>query len=394
VVTPDNLTENAKPPPVLITRVAVNDQSVARFSGVVPTGGLIDLRNAPAALQLAPDHRRLEFDFTALSFSAPENVRFRYRLEGFDDEWVDGGRQRSVTYSRLARGDYRFSVKACNGDGVWNETGTTLALRVLPFFWQTWWFQTTAVGLVVSSIIGGVRYASFRRLRRRVQELEQRAALDRERSRIARDIHDDLGSRLTQATLLVELAQRAAPEKSAEHMQHIAATVRQVSESLDEIIWAVNPRNDVFPRLINYVTQFAVDFLNTADIRCRVDVPNALPEHPISPEVRHHLLLVAKEALTNVARHSRANEAWVRVAVRPEGFTLGIEDNGGGCSGTPDDVRADGLRNMQQRMRDIGGDMQLESQPNMGTRLSFSLAWTHCAPAVPKPGPEPNARTS
>jgi ligand-binding sensor domain-containing protein/signal transduction histidine kinase len=377
VVNPENITENVKPPPVLLTRIAVNEQTIAAAGSVMPIGDVVDLNDPNARLEIPPDHRRLELDFTALSFSAPENVSFRYRLDGFDDDWVDGGGQRRVIYPRLPQGRYRFHVKACNGDGIWNENAQTIAFTVRPFFWQTWWFRISAFAVLISSIAGGVRYASFRRLRRRLHVLEQQAALARERARIARDIHDDLGSRLTQTTLLVELAQRAPQETSGEHLPQIAATVRQVSESLDEIIWAVNPRNDVFRHLVNYVSQFAVDFLNTADIRCRADLPDELPGHTISPEVRHHLLSVVKEALTNIVRHSGANEVWLRVEVNAREFTLVIEDNGRGCAGKTDDPGADGLRNMHSRMKEIGGIFHLQRSAGGGTQLTLTLPWSH-----------------
>ncbi len=390
-ITPEAENENAKPPAVLLTRIGLNEQTLAWLGGMMPVGAWADLRSPLPRLYLPPDHRRLDIAFSVLSFSAPENVRFRYRLEGFDDDWVDGGRQRHVSYPRLPKGDYRFRVTACNSDGVWNETGTAFAFTVRPFFWQTWWFQALGLGVLLCGVAGSVRYAAFRRFRRRLLALEQQAALDRERARIARDIHDDLGSRLTHATLLVELAQRSPPEKSGEQLHDIAATVREVSESLDDIIWAVNPRNDVFPRLIDYVIQFAVNFLKTADIRCRVDVPTDLPPHSVSPEVRHHLLLVVKEAVTNVARHSRAREVWLRLALQADGFQLTIEDKGCGCQGVPDDLRADGVRNMRQRMKEIGGEFRLTSQAGQGTTVALSLAWAACATVLPLPGPRPDA---
>jgi signal transduction histidine kinase/streptogramin lyase len=375
VVNPTETHENAVAPPVILKRVRVNDSPVAWFGGVLPVGTLFDLQRPRSELQLEPDHRRLEIEYAALSYAAPDNVRFRYRLEGFDDEWVEAGTQRSARYSRLPAGPYRFHVKASNGDGVWSETGAVLAFTVTPFFWQTWWFRAAAFAAFFLSVVGGVRYISLRRLRQRLHTLEQQTALDRERARIARDMHDDLGSRLTHMALLVELAQRAPAETRESRMSQVASTVRRASESLDEIVWTVNPGNDLFTHLVHYIGQYAMEFLGAANIRCRVDFPDPLPAHPVLPDVRHNLFLVVKEALNNIVRHAHASEVWLRATVSDATFTLCVEDNGRGFAGEPSATGADGLNNMRRRIADIGGQLEIASTPGAGTRLSIVLAW-------------------
>jgi signal transduction histidine kinase/ligand-binding sensor domain-containing protein len=382
VVHPDKLHKNTEPPPVLIERVGVDGRSVAWYGSVLPVPEvdgrkILDLRAPRAGLRLHPQHRKLEFEFTALSFVATENVHFRYQLEGLDEDWLDAGTQRSVSYSRLAAGDYRFRVKACNNDGVWTETGATLGFTVAPFAWQTWWFRLSTLAGFTASVVAIVRYVSFRRLRLKLRVLEQQAALYKERARIAKDIHDDLGGSLTQISLLSELARQdsAAPDKTEEHVRHISTTARQVIKSLDEIVWAVNPRNDTLPHLIDYIGQFAVEFLRAANIRCRVDLPDHPPQQTVSAEARHNLFLAMKEALNNVVRHTRASEVWLRVSITEESLRMAIEDNGQGFAHVPDNAHADGLRNMRQRMEEIGGQFHLESQPQAGTRISLLLPW-------------------
>jgi signal transduction histidine kinase/ligand-binding sensor domain-containing protein len=363
----------APKPPVIITRIVVNDATIARFGGLMPVGEVADLQLPSTSIRLPADHRRVEIDFTALSYAAPENVRFRYRLEGFDDDWVEAGTQRVVRYSRLSAGPYRFQVKACNGDGVWNETGAMIAFEVAPFFWNTWWFRTTAVLATLSGAFVIVRQVSVRRLRRRVRALEQQTALDRERARIARDMHDDLGSRLTHVALLVELAQRAPSEARDQRMGQIAATVRHASESLDEIVWAINPVNDVFPRFLNYVGQYAVEFVGAAGLRCRVDLPDEMPAHAVSPEIRHNLFLVVKETLNNIVRHAEATEVRLCATIGVNDITLTIEDNGRGFADKSAAVGADGLRNMDERMREVGGHVEITSALGQGTRVTIWL---------------------
>jgi len=373
IVDPKRLPEDTRPVPVLLKRVTVDDDVIASYGGNTPVRNGIDLNENRAGWRLLPGYHRLKFDFTALSYTAPENVRFRYKLEGFDSDWNDAGAQRSVNYSRLAAGNYLFRVMACNGSGVWNTRGTAFAFTVAPFFWRTWWFDLAALVVFTTLVVATVRYISFRRLRARLRRLEQQAALDKERARIARDIHDDIGGRLTEVELLIESANRTPRERWNGQMHRISATVRQMGESLDEIVWAVNPRHDTLPHLMDYLGQYAIQFCRTAGIRCRVDFPDDLPSQAIPPETRHHLFLAIKEALNNVVRHAHATEVWLRVTIEQDRLRLVVEDNGRGFDGASDHFTADGLLNMRRRMEELAGDFRIESRPDDGTRILFTL---------------------
>jgi signal transduction histidine kinase/ligand-binding sensor domain-containing protein len=382
VVRPETIRDNPDPPSVWLTRVAVDEAARALHDSRSPlrapgSEDLVDLRNPRAALQLPPGHRKIDFEFAALSFTAPENVHFRYRLEGLDAGWTEAGPQRSATYSRLDAGDYQFHVIACNNTGVWNEAGAVLRLTVLPYFWQTWWFRSTTLTVFIVGVIALVRFVALRRLRLQMQRLEEQAALNRERARIARDIHDDLGADLARIGMLTELARQdaAASGKAGEHVQQIATTTRQVMQSLDEIVWAVNPRNDTLAHLIDYAGQFAVNFLQPAGVRCRLDFPDHAPTRELSTDVRHHLFLIVKEALHNVVKHARATEVWLRVAATDDALRIAIEDNGRGFDRPGDDPGADGLRNMKQRAARIGGECRIESAPGQGTKVNVELRW-------------------
>lgn len=382
VVHTENITDNLEAPPVLIDSVAVDGQLVAVYDSHSPLReaelrDLADLNAHPAALQLGAHYRKLEINFTALSFTAPENVNFRYRLEGFEDTWNEAGTHRTATYSHLNAGDYRFHVIACNNSGVWNETGAVLPFSVEPFFWQRWWFQVAVLGVFTLSLIAIVRYVSFGRLRRRVRQLEQQTVLHKERARIAKDIHDDLGANLTQIALLSELARQdmASPEKAGPQMERISSTARQVMKSLDEIVWAVNPRNDTLPHLVEYIGQFSIDFLRAPGIRCRLDLPEHPPEISVPADIRHNLFLAVKEALNNIVKHSGAKEVRLGVDVSNGKLRVVVTDDGHGFEHPPEDAWADGLRNMRQRMGEIGGDCAIESRAGAGTTITFKVPW-------------------
>jgi signal transduction histidine kinase len=347
----------------------------------------ISLDVSPAVLKVPPSPPQVEFRYTALSFSAPEKVKFRYRLEGLDKDWQDAGTRRSAYYPHLPPGDYRFHVIAANNDGVWNTSGSVLALRVIPAFWQTWWFLAACVFMIGGAVAGTIRYIEVRKLHRRMELLEQQHAVERERARIAKDIHDDLGASLTQITLLSELARSdlARPTQAESHIKQISGTARELTRAMDEIVWAVNPQNDTLEDLLTYTVKFAQEHLALARIRCRIDVPAYLPPMHLSAEVRHNLFLAIKEAINNVAKHSKATGAWLRLRAHDLGFEFEIEDNGCGVpdsviGGSTGDLTSpgshNGLRNMDRRLREIGGTFLIERGAPCGTiiRMRVHLA--------------------
>ena len=362
IVHPDRVQTNRVAPPVIIEGVNVDNQEVMHAYG-------------EETLRLQPGYKKLEITFTAPSFIEPEKVRFGYRLEGWDDLWSEAGEERSASYSRLPAGKYIFQVKAGNNAGVWNEDGRTFGFEVLPFFWQTWWFRSVAIIVFTAGVYAVVRLVSLRRLRRKLRLLEQENVLQRERARIAKDIHDDLGARMTQISLLAELTEQAIhdPQQARGQVSQIAGLTRQGMKSLDEIVWAVNPRNDTLADLLDYAGQYAVGFLQTAGIRCRVDFPSPPPVCRIAADVRHGLFLAVKEALNNAVKHSQATEVGLRVTVNNGSMDWRIEDNGRGFERVADNALADGLRNMQQRLAELGGACSIETRPGNGVKIVFSV---------------------
>ncbi|MEI7534604.1 MAG: two-component regulator propeller domain-containing protein [Verrucomicrobiae bacterium] len=376
----ENLRENSDPPPVLMERMTVDGRTVAMRDPrwwLKPAGdGVVDLRAPGIALRLSPGHRKVEFEFTAPSFPATENVRFRYRLEGFDDNWTEVGLPRAAVYARLPAGEFRFHVLACNNDDVWNEAGATLAFTVAPFFWQTWWFRIGALSGFAGLVGVTVRYWSHRRLRRELERLEQKAALERERARIARDLHDDLGASLTQVGLMLEelLEQPTSPSEMKAQSGQISSRVRSLARDLDAVVWAVNPRNDSLANLAAYLSQFFLESFRTTAIRPRLDVAEEFPDQPISPEARQHLFLAAKEAINNVIKHAQAAEVRLTMSVVGGEFELKLEDDGHGFSTMVAETSSrQGLKNLRTRLNELGGRCAITSQPSSGTCVRLTV---------------------
>lgn len=402
IVSPLNASTNAARPPVVIETLVVDNTPVnngelaasAQSSGLaVPEsvpGRVTSRRGASAAfapppLRIAPGRHRFEFHYTGLSFIDPEKVEFKYRLDGLEREWQEAGNKRLAQYSYLPPGGYTFRVMAANNDGLWNEAGASLSLVVLPFFWQTWWFEATCLAAGAGAIGFGVLWVTRRRVRRKLELLERQRALERERARIARDIHDDLGASLTRITMLSQSV-RAEVEnqpQTAADVDQIYGTARELTRAMDEIVWAVNPKHDTLDSLVTYLGRFAQHFLSAAGIRCRLDVPVNLPSYPLTSEIRHNLYLALKEALNNVVKHAGATEVRLSLELHPHGFFLLVADNGCGfdwqglparASKVSDNIRfasGNGVANMRRRLEEIGGRCEWDTAPGEGTRAKL-----------------------
>jgi signal transduction histidine kinase len=334
-------------------------------------------------LHITPGKHRVEFRYTGLSFDAPELMRFRYRLEGLDSDWVDAGTRRTAFYSYLPPGEYRFRVAACNRDGVWDENEPGLALAVSRHFWQTWWFITLAGLSLLVSVGGAARIVEKNKLQRRLKHLEQERALERERTRIAQDLHDEMGAKLCRISFLSEHARRGElpPGELQDQITSISDASREVLHSLDEIVWAVNPQNDTLEHVASYIGQYAQDYFQMTGIECELDIPTQLPPHPLSSQMRHHLFLATHEALTNILKHSGATHAKISMVSGHKAFEIKIADDGKGFNASaiesksepPATVPGDGLVNMRRRLADIGGHCRIESTPGLGTNIRFVI---------------------
>jgi ligand-binding sensor domain-containing protein/signal transduction histidine kinase len=383
IINPEKVAHNPLAPPVVIESLIVDK------STLWPEAGSMNAGDLTGPVKIPPGAQRLKFQFTALSLTAPKKVRFKYKLEGIENHWQDAGENRSVEYSRIPPGTYRFAVIACNNDGVWNDTGAAVTVTMLPYFWQTSWFMALAILTTLGSVAGSVRYVVKQKLQRRIERVERERAIEAERGRIANDIHDDLGSGLTEIIILSELAQSS--EISAEAVQadvrKVTGKARALTQSLDEIVWAMNLQNDTLDSFVTYACNFAQEYLQLAKIRCRLDVPAQLPNVPLTADIRHNLFMVLKETLNNIVKHAEASEVWIRIEIEPERFTLSIRDDGRGFRLNPtadgpvetegqnlnSNLGKDGLVNMRKRLKNIGGQLHLESRAGGGTRVELTI---------------------
>ena len=354
VVDPENIPVNLLPPPVAIEEVVIEGKE---RSSIFDIANSTAPERSTAPLRISPGVQRLELHYTGLSLTEPMKVRFKYKLEGVEEDWVEAGTGRSVNYNHLQPGTYNFRVQACNNDGIWNEQGASLALIILPHFWQTWWFKVLCVAAVVLLfvVIYEIRLASERRLARL-------------RLRIASDLHDEVGSNLGSIALLSEMIPNAAEE--VDEIRRVAlATVG----SLRDIVWFLDPAGDNMNDLVLRMKDTArtllpgipFDFLSegeSASIRS-------------SLHLRRNIFPMFKEILHNVAKHARASRVEIRLKVTPRQFQICVKDNGVGFD-EGQVRRGNGLKNLRRRTADLHGQLQIQSQPGAGACFTVTAPLT------------------
>jgi signal transduction histidine kinase len=373
---------NPLPPAVIIERVVADDRTFAEYQAMNPQNTNLPVLELAAPAQnrvvtLPPGLQHIDIEFTGFSFLAPENVRFRYQLEGIDQNWVDAGTRRVATYTHLPPGNYHFKAIACNNDGIWNDTGASVDITLQPHIWETFWFKPLVVTVVVVVMSGSVFLVLRRRHRLQIQQLEQQRALERERARIARDLHDELGVGLTEIGLLGDLA--SAPDSSVAnetgrgYLHEITGRARELVLLLDEIVWAINPANDTSQSLNDYFLKFAQTLLHRANIRCRLELPDSFPNHGLSSEKRHQLFLAFKESLNNVIRHSGASEVRISIGFIARNLMISVEDNGRGLETGAKPGDGLGLTGMHERLQQLGGKCEVTPGTAGGTCVKLFI---------------------
>lgn len=347
---PDAINENPYVPPVVITQVHVSSQN-----------GSVSRRPAPGqSLALTYEDKSFALEYAALSYTNPAKNQYRYRLDGFEDAWVEAGARRRADYTNIPPGTYTFRVQGSNEDGLWNEAGVALPIVIAPPFWQRWWFR-----LVVLVGLGALLYAGYRYRVRQLLEME------RLRLRIAGDLHDDIGSKLSGMALMSEMleADPQIPTAQKADLAEIGTSAREIVGDLRDIVWFIDPDHDKSGKTVEKMRQTARRLLNgTAHT---FDVTDAEGLEETAMGFRRNLFLIYKEALHNVARHAHASHVQIGVRVEGKTLTLTVKDDGVGLVAGKVEVGS-GLKNMQRRAREMGGALNVTSEAGQGTHIEVT----------------------
>ena len=353
---PEHAPENRVPPPVVLEKVLVDDQVRS-----------LDVRGLDQELTVKPGANRLEFQYAGLSFEAPRKVEYRYRLQGFDHDWIEAGTRRAAFYTNLPPGKYRFRVLAANNNGVWNTAGASFDLRLLPHYYQTYWFYAA---LVLASLLLG--YLAYRW---RVRQVEaQWGAVLAERGRLAREIHDTLAQGFVGISVQLELVARllaSSREAAIEHLDQARALVRASLTEARSSIWDLRSAGTAAEDLPARLSKSCTRITSSSPAKVYLQVRGTY--RPLERKIEEELLRIGQEAVVNAVRHAAATRIDVQLIYEGARVSLRVEDDGCGFQPSPDSAGPEGhfgIRGMQERAGQIDAALVLESRPGGGTRVS------------------------
>jgi len=335
---------------------------------------LADGREIPLTtrLDLPAGVRRLALQLQIPQPGLPPGVAFRWRVPGELDAWQES-RLMNIDMACPLPGESVFEAQALHSDGQWDATVYRLPIHTGRFFWQTPVFRWSAgIGIVLGAAGLGV-IITRRRAARQLARMKMESALADERRRIARDIHDDLGTGLTRISIIADgdSAAPRQPGRMASDLTTIRSVAREMVLAMDQIVWAVNPQNDTLEALARYFAEFAEEFLEPAGLRLRLDLPLDLPGWPLPSRLRHNLFLAFKEALNNAVKHAAAHEVVLTLRVEGRRIRIVVRDDGRGFVSPPS--AGNGLDNMRARLESLGGTCRITSHPEHGTVVEFEL---------------------
>jgi ligand-binding sensor domain-containing protein/signal transduction histidine kinase len=354
-VDPAHMPVNHVSPLVVVEQVSVDDATLPIQNGA----------------EIAPGHTRLAFQYAGLSFVAPQKVRFRYKLDGLDRDWVDAGTRRVAYYTNIPPGRHTFHVMACNNDGVWSEQAAAFSFRLRPHFYQTYWFYL----LLVASLV----LLAYETYRWRVRTVESEfSAVLAERNRIAREIHDTLAQGFVAVSVQLEIVARLLTTSTygaREHLEQARTLTRECLAEARSSIWNLRSQGTAQNDLASALTHAAERITANSSVKARVQVSGTF--RPIDSRIEAEMLRIGQEAITNVVRHAQAQHANITLLFEDKLLRMTIRDDGRGFEGNPGEPRQNGhfgLTGMRERAEQIGARLTVTSAKNEGTEIRIDVA--------------------
>ncbi|MGH2563892.1 MAG: ATP-binding protein, partial [Ginsengibacter sp.] len=359
---PDRLEGSIYPPGVQLTGIYINDV----LHAAAPNS------NEIKKINLLFKENTFSFDFSTIAFHHVADCNFEYKLEGYDENWIKSGNAHYTRYSRIPPGDYVFKVRVIDPLGRASPFTKTLEIQIAKAYWQTNLFKIIVLAFVIS--IGWLIskwYFSFR-TRKQKSEFEKKQAIEKERTRIATDMHDDLGAGLSRIKYLSQsiLNKKIEDEIMKTELKKITNFSDEMSEKMGEIVWALNEKNDTLADLIAYTRSYTVEYLANHNIQCEANTPLHLPGTFITGEMRRNIFLSVKECLHNIVKHAGATR--VNFSVQLDGMIqIIIHDNGKGIDWSNQRAFSNGIQNINTRMNEINGKVKFLKE--QGTKVLLTI---------------------
>lgn len=324
-----------------------------------------------ALTSIPPNPERIEFSFGAINFRSPDKIHFKCRLTGVDKNWIDLGRNKNIGYSHLPYGKYTFYLAGYDPGNNKMIGETKISFFIEPHFWETLYFRIFFSLFIIILLVLLTRYINKRQYVRKINALEAEKALEKERMRISTDMHDEFGASLSKISLLSEIAKNNISNKSRleDLVNEISDSGRTLAASMDEIVWAVNPKNDRLDKMLYYISNYFSNHLSLTDISFRVQIPDELPGSFVSAEVRHNIFSVIKEGMNNTLKHSGASQIELIFSYTGGVLQIQLADNGRGINFGAVNEFNNGLNNMKKRMDSIGGNIEIRNGKKNGVEI-------------------------
>ena len=301
-------------------------------------------------------------EFALLQYTNPEKKHYKYKLEGFNDDWIDNGTSTNVTFTNLDPGTYQFHVIGSNSDGIWNEQGASLTIIITPPWYKTWWFLS-----IVALLVAGALYATYR------YRLYQSLKLLSMRNKIASDLHDEIGSTLSSITVYSDIIEEREQDKELQLIaERISNSSRDTLVAMSDIVWSINPKNDRFDNILLRMKAFAYEVLEVQNKQLHFAADEALSDIKLAMNERKNFYLIFREALNNAIKYAHAKNVWVTVQLINKQIVFTLKDDGIGFN-TTEQKQGNGLINMQRRSKDLKGQLNIESQPGNGTTVTLKF---------------------
>jgi signal transduction histidine kinase len=347
--------------------------SMRKKYGDIQLDGVTPFYPVPINLVLPYNDNSISIDFVAIEPALQKLVKYQYKLEGYNKDWSSPSNNSTAVFGNMQQGDYTFKLKAVSPFGVWSETA--YSFKVLAPWWATWWAYT-----LYALLVGSVGYTLYRNhihglIRKQAEKIKAIVATqEEERKRISRDLHDDIGARLTNINILSALGQQKVnePQETLEYLKRISIEIQTSAEALDDIVWSIDSKNYSIDEVTARMRRYAADVFDRTAIRYTITVDEKLLPAELFIGKRRDMFFVFKEAINNIQKHAMATKVKIHIEAEDNHLIMQVNDNGKGFD-TDQPTHRNGLKNIQQRMQKWGGTFTVQSSPGKGAILEIKL---------------------
>lgn len=368
IFNPEEVLQKQGAVPIVFTGLSISNKTIDFKSNQQVLDAPISYART---ITLLPDQNMFTVSFASLEFRSNQKKFYKYKLLGFQDDWTEASTKNEATFTNLSPGTYTLQVTGTNTDGVWNVNGTSILIRILPAWYQTWWFRLLLASGILFGIWGLYRF--------RIRQITRVQAF---REKIARDLHDEIGSTLSSISLYGESAKMMLDTTHPLHhvLNKINQSTHAMMESMSDIVWAINNKNDKLDNLVNRMNVFALQSFDASKCTVHFSCDEATEALALPMTDRKNVYLLFKEIIHNAAKHADCKNVWIELRIVKNKFILQIQDDGKGFNlqeyltqGGEKSLGGNGLVNMQKRARELRAELRMRSQPGQGTRFEFEM---------------------